>query len=66
MSKKIRIVCANCQKETEVHTEYGTMSEIKKWVNEHKTRIGRTYCSIEFVSLDFNSLQQGGKGTEDE
>lgn len=64
---EVRVVCANCQKETYVPTTHGTMVSIKKWVNEHKTRIGRTYCSMDFASIDFDQAIQDAfnKGVEE-
>lgn len=49
--KLILLVCANCQREKEV--DMGRIgAEINQFYKEHRTRIGRTYCHIDFIGIN--------------
>lgn len=54
---KLKLICANCQVEKIVEGSVGERERKEFW-NEHKTRIGKTYChSAHIIIQAFPSLE---------
>lgn len=50
---KVTVTCGNCYQEKEVRV-FSIGKDIKQFYDEHRTRIGRTYCSIQAIYICYD------------